>query len=203
MARSDRTLNCLACEPEQLEAALAAVPDAARRWAALPRRRLAAGSVLMRQGDEARHTWLIQQGLVRCYFLGPDGKERNRSFHAEGAWVGSGTPPQPSTSPFTIEALEALDVVEMPYTELRAWLAELPGTRAVLDDGLRVVFEKQAAREAELLLLDATQRYEAFLAEYDDLAARIPLHHVASYLGITNVALSRIRARLGLVLPRE
>ena len=30
------------------------------------------------------------------------------------------------------------------------------------------------------------------------IQARIPIHHIASYLGISNVSLSRIRARLGI-----
>jgi CRP-like cAMP-binding protein len=46
------------------------------------------------------------------------------------------------------------------------------------------------------LLLNATQRYQLFLRDHGPLAERLPLHHVASYLGVTNVALSRIRGRL-------
>ena len=201
MARSDRNRSCLACQPE-FDALIAASPEAARRWALLPRRRLAAGAALLRQGETAGHVWMVQRGLLRCYYLGGDGTERNRSFQAEGAWVGCGAPPRPSTSPFTIEALEATDLVEMPYAELSACLADLPDARAVLDDGLGSLLSRQAAREAELLMLDATRRYQAFLREYDDLVPRIALHHVASYLGITNVALSRIRARLGMVAAR-
>jgi CRP-like cAMP-binding protein len=68
----------------------------------------------------------------------------------------------------------------------------------VLADALACVFARQSAREAELLTLDAAERYRRFLAEQPLMAARLPLHHVASYLGITNVALSRIRQRLGL-----
>jgi hypothetical protein len=56
-------------------------------------------------------------------------------------------------------------------------------------------FQRQSRREAELLLLDAAQRYQSFLEEFRALANRIPLHQVASYIGITNVALSRLRRR--------
>ena len=201
MARTDPDRRCLACQPD-FDALIAASPDVAQRWALLPRRQLAPGAALLRQGETAAHVWMVQRGLLRCYYLGEDGTERNRSFQAEGAWVGCGAPPRPSTSPFTIEALETTDVVEMSYAELAACLTDVPGARAVLDDGIGSLFSRQATREAELLLLDATQRYQAFLQEYDDLAPRIPLHHVASYLGITNVALSRIRARLGMVAAR-
>jgi hypothetical protein len=40
-------------------------------------------------------------------------------------------------------------------------------------------------------------RYQAFLAEQSELVDRIPIHHVASYLGISNVSLSRIRSSAG------
>ena len=57
----------------------------------------------------------------------------------------------------------------------------------------------QTQRESQLLALTHTERYAAFVLEHGALSARIPLHHVASYLGITNVSLSRIRARMGLI----
>lgn len=42
----------------------------------------------------------------------------------------------------------------------------------------------------------ATERYVDLLNE-TDLVAKIPLKYIASYLGITQVSLSRIRATLG------
>ncbi|MBR5483323.1 MAG: Crp/Fnr family transcriptional regulator, partial [Alistipes sp.] len=41
------------------------------------------------------------------------------------------------------------------------------------------------------------QRYEALLREHPDIVAQIPQHYIATYLGITPVSLSRIRARIG------
>lgn len=198
---STRDTSCLACRPD-IEAMLATVPGALERWRGLPRRGLAAGDSVLRQGEPARQVWFVQQGLLRCFFLSPEGVERNRSFHAEGTWVGWGAPPHVSPSAYTVQAIEPTRVVEMPYSELTEWLRNLPATRAVLDDGLSAAHAKQAGRESDLLLLDAPARYRAFQEEYRDIEQRLALHHVASYLGITNVALSRIRSRLGLVAPR-
>jgi len=47
-----------------------------------------------------------------------------------------------------------------------------------------------------LLLDDAPTRYLNFLAEYPALEPRLKQYHIASYLGITPVTLSRIRANL-------
>ena len=40
------------------------------------------------------------------------------------------------------------------------------------------------------------QRYEALLRERPDIVAQIPQHYIATYLGVTPVSLSRIRARI-------
>lgn len=40
------------------------------------------------------------------------------------------------------------------------------------------------------------QRYEKLLMEQPEIVAQIPQHYIASYLGITAVSLSRIRARI-------
>ena len=52
-------------------------------------------------------------------------------------------------------------------------------------------------REAEFLLGDALTRYRNFRRRYPGLEARLAQYHVASYLGITPVALSRIRKKAG------
>lgn len=57
-------------------------------------------------------------------------------------------------------------------------------------------YMKKEARERELLILNAVERYRVFLREYPDLEKRIKQHMIASYLGITPVALSRIRKEI-------
>ena len=55
---------------------------------------------------------------------------------------------------------------------------------------------RRLQREASLLQASAEQRYLALLAQRPQLAGRIAQHHIAAWLGITPVGLSRIRARL-------
>lgn len=193
-----RPADCTACLPEALARVIAADPALARRWQSLPQRSLEAGETLLRIGEPARHVWWVRQGLLRFYFLSAEGLERNKSFHAEGAWVGSGVPLRSTPSAYAIEALEATEVLELSYPSLEDVIACFPAIEAVHADALVWTFSEQVAREAELLSEDAASRYTRFLRERPALAARLPLHHIASHLGITNVALSRIRRRLGL-----
>ena len=50
-------------------------------------------------------------------------------------------------------------------------------------------------REHDLLALDGRRRYEAFCQRFPALAERVPLVHLATYLGLTDVSLSRLRRR--------
>jgi len=173
-------------------------PALASRWAVLPRRRLSAGQCLHPAGQPVRSSWFVEEGLARTVVRDARGRERNTGFHAECAWIGAGVPPLPTVSVASIEAIEPLRVVELSHEELRAWLADMPVVSEMLADALRHSFERQATREADLLLLTATQRYQAFVSNHRALAVRLPQHQLAMYLGVTDVGLSRIRARLGL-----
>lgn len=193
-----RPSDCVACLPRALAQVVAQDPALSARWQALPVRRLAAGATLLRLGEAPGHVWWIRSGLVRFYFLSAEGVERNKSFHAEGAWIGSGVPPHPSPSPYAVEALEATELLELSYAELAENMRRFATVGTLLEEAMSWTFTRQAVREAELLSQDAATRYLQFLQDRPELAQRVPLHHVASHLGITNVALSRIRARLGL-----
>ncbi|HUG26567.1 Crp/Fnr family transcriptional regulator [Piscinibacter sp.] len=190
-------LTCLACAPHAT-ARLNEDPALAARWIALPRRRLSPGQCLHPAGQPVRASWFVEEGLVRSVVRDTRGRERNTGFHAECSWIGAGVPPYPAVSVAGIEAIEASRVVELGHGELQAWLAEMSAVGDMLADALRFAFARQAAREAELLLLTATQRYQAFVSNQPALAARLPQHQLAIYLGVTDVGLSRIRARLGL-----
>lgn len=56
-----------------------------------------------------------------------------------------------------------------------------------------MLFMEKEEREIELLSADAKSRYRVFVTRYPELSGRISQYHIASYLGITPEALSRIR----------
>jgi CRP-like cAMP-binding protein len=192
---SNVTDDCLACGPGFLEW-LAGDAVLREAWQSLDRRRVARGAVLQASGAPMDRAWFVDSGLLRSCFTDGDGRERNRGFHPEGHWAGAPPAQLAQRAPFAIEAVEASVVVELPHAVLMQWQARYPAVQAVLLDALATSMATLARREATLLMDSAEQRYRAFVAAQPVLAGRLPLHQIASYLGITNVALSRIRRRL-------
>lgn len=186
--------NCSACTPD-LDDMFVRTPGLAAAWNKLPRHQLRKGQHLVQMGETVASMWRVEHGLLRMYYQSAQGVERNRSFHAQGHWLGAGAPPIETESPYAIEALEASTVVEVSYALLRELMTVHPAVLSTMQDALDGIFARQNQRVSELLMLDASERYQAFLMLYGDMANRLRLHHVASYLGITNVALSRIRRR--------
>jgi hypothetical protein len=58
------------------------------------------------------------------------------------------------------------------------------------------MFLFKEAREKELLLDSLEVRYQRFVKNFPGLAQKIPQYHIASYLGVTDVALSRVRKKI-------
>lgn len=197
--------SCSVCHPPELERLIRCEPAVAALWQSLPRIRFGAGATLQAAGQASTRSWLIERGLVRAYYLSEQGIERNRAFYAEGSWVSGSLPPmggpepaQVGLSPFTIEALEETQTVELAHATLLAWHKQFPAIHGLLVQAMAYLFASQSQREVELLTLSHLERYQAFLKDQSALVERIPIHHVASYLGISQVSLSRIRARLGM-----
>ena len=179
---------------EALLAQLQRSPARLARWAALPRLPLKRGQVLLRAGDTPAALWWVEQGLLRASLLDANGRERNLAFYPEQQWLG--LPGEPQASAVTLEALEPSRVCVLPYAELQRWQAEEPALAELLWQGLNAQLQGQLRREQQWLMLDASQRYLRFLAEQPALARRLKQRQLASHLGITDVALSRIRRRL-------
>ena len=157
---------------------------------------------LIRAGEFLSGFFFIIDGLVRFFYLTKSGKEYNKHFAKEldsaGSYI-SAFLNQPC--PYYIQAIEPSRVIVLPVK----MLDELFERHSVWDRFFRIkavqlVIQKEM-REKEFLLNSAARRYQNFLKEFPELVNRLPQYHIASYLGITDVSLSRIHKKLAKDLP--
>ena len=179
-----------------LQAALPALPASAAHALAgnFAPMRADKGMPLLRQGETWRHVLWIERGALRLYFTRRDGREFNKNFYLDGALLCPLTPAmwsQPSL--FEIAAVEAGTVWCADASAWRVRLGALNQWEPLRLELLTRLLNHKLQREHDLLTLDARRRYAAFSAREPRLAERIPLLHLASYLGMTDVTLSRIR----------
>jgi CRP-like cAMP-binding protein len=170
-------------------------------WAALGRElravRLEKGAFFVRPGEPSGAVALVRSGLLRFYYTDTEGAEFTKAFRGPGELVAAfaelllGLP-----SRTHIQAVEASVVLVADFARLDRALARFPAWQPLarlIAEHFYVVKEK---REFELLQLSAEERYRRFVADSPELLGRLPQYSVASYLGVTPVALSRIVSRL-------
>lgn len=158
---------------------------------------VAKAAPLLRQGELWSQAFFIERGLLRMHFIGRDGKEFNKNFHAEGTMICPLTEAmQTEPSLFAITAVEA-SVVWQASAAALVQLLDAQGAWAPLRTRLldRLITHK-LQREHALLTLDGSTRYQQLCEREPHLAERVPLSQLASYLGLTDVSLSRIRRKL-------
>lgn len=155
------------------------------------------GERLHSAGEIANRVFFITSGLVRLYYVTADGKELNKSFTRENQFVGGAHSFQnKEPGRFFVEAMEPTDCLAIPLSGLNTLYLESLAWANLGRQFMEAFASKKMLREAEFLLDSAEDRYKKFLGEQPELANRLPLYHIASYLGITDVALSRIRKRI-------
>jgi CRP-like cAMP-binding protein len=160
-------------------------------------RTLNKGEYFIRAGETPEHSGFINAGLVRFFYQTPKGQEFNKSFAYENQFMGAYSAFLTGTSTrFNIQALEECSILVVKIRHLVA-LFDKHGCwekfGRILAEQLYI---KKEQREAEFLLDDAEIRYQKFLQRYPGLEQRLAQYHIASYVGITPVALSRIRNKI-------
>lgn len=157
---------------------------------------LRAGDSLLEVGDDVTFAGVVLSGALREVFIDADGEERTRTFSFEGDLVSSWSDvlaQRPSRT--RIEALTDAVVQLHEVAAIRALEPTSPDLRHVLRLVAESLYLRKADREFELLTLSASQRYDSLLARVPFIEERVQLQHIASYLGITPVYLSRLRRR--------
>lgn len=150
-------------------------------------------TVLVREGQYADKTYFIVQGSARAFYI-KDSKDITDWFAFENDFMCSinsfflNIP-----SPHYIEVLEQTTLLEIS----RDSMIKLCDKYHDFDRLGRIVTTKTMLqlqqRIVSIQFETAFQKYENLLNIRPDITQRIPLTHIASYLGITLETLSRIR----------
>jgi CRP-like cAMP-binding protein len=157
--------------------------------------RFAPRSHLLREGDVGSTIHFIVRGLVRNY-QNDDGREIVHGFDYEGRFVASYESLITNTpTHLNVQALEETETLALPG----AVLLRLYERHACWDRVGRKILEDASVRrhdkEMRFRRYSPEAHYRLLIARGSPLIDRVPLRHLASYLGITPETLSRIRGR--------
>lgn len=160
-------------------------------------KKLQTGEVFIERGKKTEKSALIIKGLLRGYRITSEGEEKNVLFRKEFEVIGS-LQSMVMNEP-TVEQVDALEV---------SWVFEFNFKRFRELSYKNIRISRAYNRIVELMLVDAVERIYAFTLESPEerylnfaqknraLVQRVPLKHLASYLGVTPWSLSRIRRRV-------
>ncbi len=159
-------------------------------------RTLAASEHWIQAGDSSQEICYLLSGLMRVYYIDHNGNEVNQHFYQTGEIIAPVSAIVANEScQYFIQALENCEVMLADYPALHRAGLDKPDWLLLEVKIAQRVLLKSARREARLLLGNAEHRYKAFCKEYPELLERLPQYHIASFLGITPVSLSRLRKK--------
>jgi CRP-like cAMP-binding protein len=159
-------------------------------------RRLARGEFLTRAGEVADQVGFVVSGLFRKAHVTPRGKPIVRGFAGPASVIGAyvslltGAP-----SYLSVEAMRDSELFVLRWSELNALYARHSCFQTIGRRLAELTLLEREERAHELLTLSAGERYARFRETHRALLPELRSYDIASYLGITPVSLSRLRAR--------
>lgn len=145
-------------------------------------------------GHTCKTIYFIKKGVARIYYF-KDGIDITEQFFFENsiiARVESLFTGKPSRK--AIQILEDAEIIAINSTQLFKLYDTYPEIERLFRKIFEAAYVETVNRIEGMQFHSAEERYNALLIEDPNVLMRVPLKYVASFLGITQVSLSRIRA---------
>lgn len=176
-------------------------PITAEAWESmqptLSRKTFKAGEYLYTEGKQCHTAAFLCEGVARAFYRDNEGVEYNKTFFVQGHF------PSPLAALITqkenyinIQALTPCEVVVIDFYAFERLFEKHRCLETFLRKTIEYIWVEKELREIRMVMKDATANYLHFQNQYAGLENQIPQYHIASYLGITPIQLSRIRAKL-------
>lgn len=152
--------------------------------------------LLLKEGQIENYLSFVETGVIR-YYIPKLENDLTFTFVFDNSFVSgynSFLTREPST--YQIETLTKVTLWRLTYNDLQTIYHETEIGNHIGRQASEDLFLKKSKRELSLLNETAEQRYQNLFTEQPHLIQQIPLKYIASYIGVTPQALSRIRKRI-------
>lgn len=150
-----------------------------------------------KQGEVCNLKIFVAKGLLRNYYVSEDGNEHILQFVNEMSWT---TDPESfynnSPSKLNIEAMESSEIFAFNFEDFAELREQIPELNIFVEN----ILTRKSMEIHKRLLMNISsspeEKYLDFINTYPDIFNRVPLHMVASYLGLSRETLSRVRRNI-------
>jgi CRP-like cAMP-binding protein len=151
---------------------------------------------IVQQGDADPYVRFVLKGLVRLSYEMANGARRTKSIISEGEAFASLNALSGGTATYAAAALEPTIIARIPYAKLQFLMERHHAWERIVRKVFATLALKKERREYELLTMSPAQRWAKFNRDHTSLLGRISQIEIAALIGITPVALSRLKGRI-------
>ncbi|HLT08125.1 MAG TPA: Crp/Fnr family transcriptional regulator [Cyclobacteriaceae bacterium] len=145
-------------------------------------------------GKAVKQVGFITQGVLRVFYYNNKGEEITRYFIDENHLILSGHTGEGMYIPSEyLSAVSDCTLIVFPHRNWTELLEIIIGLDQIVQRIVARQHKEKVSRRSEMITQSAKERYLDFIHKFPTLVNRVPLSYIASYLGITQSSLSRIR----------
>lgn len=153
--------------------------------------------VLVEVGDVCRSCYFIVTGCLKITTYNINGDESTINLAFEEEWrtaMSSFINQQPSNE--RIVAVEKSEILAINRQAFQQFSRQISGFQQIYQQLLEVSYTKSIERVQTLMAMDALDRLKWLLVQQPMIFTRLSNRLIASYLGISEATLSRLKAKL-------
>ena len=148
---------------------------------------------LLQAGSVFRFHAFVCKGFLRNYYVDEKGQEHIMQFVPENYWTGDfesmnyGMP-----SKYDIDAIEESEILLLKNEDFEMIRKTIPSFNDFVNETLKKNALVLQERIYANITLSAEEKYSDFISKYHSISNRVPLHMIASYLGVSAETISRV-----------
>lgn len=148
-------------------------------------------------GEIPKDFFVIKKGLIRSYYTDEKGREYIRHFFTPPRTTGAlGSLVLNKPSRLSYDCLSDCEVYAINFKDFKKLISTDKALSNMYSTILELIFLTLESRIYDLSVLNATERYLKLKKQIPEIENLVPQYHIASYLNITPVQLSRIRKEM-------
>src|SRR5690625_2860659 len=159
-------------------------------------KKLLKSQYLLQAGDVCRFHAFVCKSFLRNYYVDKKGQDHIMQFAPENYWTGDGESMKSGLpSKYDIDAIEESEILLLKKEDFEMIRKTIPAFNDFVNETLRKNAAVLQERIHVNISLSAEKRYSDFISKYPSISNRVPLHMIASYLGVSAETLSRVRSQ--------